>query len=1013
MVLNCVKRRLISVKYKSHLSILLAVVIFLVSSVSVLLYALTTHSIKEEYLMSDDFETNTFWSSGRIASNQAFSGDYIIKGNSTSAPVYSKALTLEKGITYSFQFWYRNPIADSTDKVGVYYKSKYSSRYTAIKTVTLSQNEGWSFCSFEFSHTAYSEFYFGVTGTDVEIDSVSVSMLYKTAGNLIENGSFENGDINWKGINDDSLSFRGNAIEGMACGVISAGGGAYCDFETIPYAEYTLSFKYKGDFSGAKYALSRVRSGFDEIDLITDKYSLSVANDWQEVSFEFGSGRCSAQRFVLWASDKGELQIDSVKVTPTASKNLLKNAGFEDGSNNWSVSSGSITTSVLANSGESSLKQPDGLYKKVWQTFEAEKNTDYLLSFCYKGTSWLKWSVSDATNSDTEGYSPDTDKGAGYITGNSASPADKVNWDNVSVVFNSGEYERVAFALQTATATSDLLFDDISVTKITPISHNDGCFVTYANKTPYNDYPYITDAENNLFGDFGFETSVSSAWNTPSFINSCGEIVSDGENGAVYKFTAGDTEAINSVTMQVKPNTDYWLTLKIKTPDLSEENTAKLYYGIANVDTNEFLLGKEPDKEEYRAFNAAEQLNVVAADGDWHLVSAKFRTADETKLLFVIRGTKSVSYFDDIYFFEDVNKVGFVSEFDKISDISVTDKNPTLRNIKPDGTNLFENSEFSDGDYFWNTEGDGNVLFGKNLSVAIDKTTLMGNSLKYSNQAKFPKRIYYIKWVDVQPDTEYTFAAKCRIINWVDDKIVPAIALDDDKTVFKNAYTLQGGFFGLISGYRVSSEISENQMLPTPIIKYKFSSKNYNNSQWEEVAISFNSGERNRVGFMVFDGGGEALIDDVRLFRTQDAALKGTAAKPTSLPEIKYKSFDRIAFEKIEGMLYGKSEDNNEFFWNEDPVFTDLEPDSKYYFSVKYKETDEKYESDMADSVEVLTYKKGDVNRDGRVNVTDLVRLKKNNVNLMENDYVSDLDCNEVIGADDLVILKQILLGII
>lgn len=975
------------------------------------MYAQTTYPSRNDCLLSDDFETNSFWSSGRITSGSAFSGDYIVKGSSTSTPVYSKALPLEKNVTYNFQFWYRNPTAASSDKVGVYYKSKYASKYNVIKTVTLNQTDVWTFCSFEFSHSSYSDFYFGVTGTDVEIDSVSVPILYKTAGNLINNGSFEQGNINWKEINDKPILFSGNANDGMACGIVSAGGGVYCDFETAPYTEYTLSFKYKGELSGAEFGLSRVRNGFNEADLITDKKPLSATSDWQEVSFEFNSGRCSAERLVLWASEQGELLVDCVKVTPSIQKNLIQNAGFENGTDNWCVSSGSIITSDIANNGEKSLKQPSGLYKKVWQAFDVEENTEYMLSFCYKGTSWLKWSVCDAVSDNSSEYYPNTDGGAGYIIGSSVSPADKVNWDNVNVIFNSGEYSRIAFVMQTASETSDLLFDDISVTKVTPISENDGYFVTYANKTPYNDYPYITDDANNLFGDCSFEGSTDSAWNTPSFINSWGEIVRDSENGAVYKFTATDTEVINSVTMNVKPNTDYWLTLKIKTPDLSDENTAKLYYGIANVDTNEFLLGKEPDLEEYRVFSATEQLNVVAADDEWHLVSAKFRTADETKIMFVIRGTKAVSYFDDIYFFEDANKVKYLSKTERIADISVTDKNPSLRYIKSTGTNLFENPEFLEGDSFWNTECDGNVMFETNLSVVVDKTTKRGNSLKYSNLFKYPSRIYYTKWVDVQPYTEYTFAAKCKIINFVDDKTVAATPLDAKKTVYKNAYTLRGGYFGLLSGYRFESEISENQMLPTPIIEYKFSSENYNDSNWEEIAISFNSGDRNRVGFMIFDGGGEALIDDLRLFRTEDAALKGTAPKPSRLPETEYVSFDRIAFEKIAGMLYGKSEDNKEFIWSENPVFTDLKPDTKYYFSVKYAETDEKYEGDMSDEIALNTYKKGDVNIDDSVNVIDLVRLKKNSVSLKENDYISDLNNSGAIGADDLVILRRILMG--
>ena len=211
------------------------------------MYAQTTYPSRNDCLLSDDFETNSFWSSGRITSGSAFSGDYIVKGSSTSTPVYSKALPLEKNVTYNFQFWYRNPTAASSDKVGVYYKSKYASKYNVIKTVTLNQTDVWTFCSFEFSHSSYSDFYFGVRGTDVEIDSVSVPILYKTAGNLINNGSFEQGNINWKEINDKPILFSGNANDGMACGIVSAGGGGYCDFETAPYTEYTLSFKYKGE----------------------------------------------------------------------------------------------------------------------------------------------------------------------------------------------------------------------------------------------------------------------------------------------------------------------------------------------------------------------------------------------------------------------------------------------------------------------------------------------------------------------------------------------------------------------------------------------------------------------------------------------------------------------------------------------------------------------------------------------------------------------------------------------
>ena len=65
----------------------------------------------------------------------------------------------------------------------------------------------------------------------------------------------------------------------------------------------------------------------------------------------------------------------------------------------------------------------------------------------------------------------------------------------------------------------------------------------------------------------------------------------------------------------------------------------------------------------------------------------------------------------------------------------------------------------------------------------------------------------------------------------------------------------------------------------------------------------------------------------------------------------------------------------------------------------------------MSDAIAFNTYKKGDINRDDSVNIIDLVRLKKNNVNMAENDYISDLNNDKAIGADDLVILRQILMS--
>jgi len=62
------------------------------------------------------------------------------------------------------------------------------------------------------------------------------------------------------------------------------------------------------------------------------------------------------------------------------------------------------------------------------------------------------------------------------------------------------------------------------------------------------------------------------------------------------------------------------------------------------------------------------------------------------------------------------------------------------------------------------------------------------------------------------------------------------------------------------------SVLSENLVFPTIFASYYFSEENYKaDESWQSVGISFNTKDRNRIGFYVLDGGGEAYIDDIKV----------------------------------------------------------------------------------------------------------------------------------------------------
>ena len=427
------------------------------------------------HITGGSFETNDFWADGRTESDTAFDGKYIVKGNSDKAYIYSKGVLLQKNVTYTFNFWYRNPKADSSDKIAVFYKR--NSKYMTIKSVALEQSDDWKLCSIEFKHSNYSEFYFGVQGADVEIDAASIPVaVTKSSKNIINNGSFEYAEESWNILGDKTISVKGNGVDGFAAAIIPSGenNGIYFDFPTEKEVYYTVSFKYKGGGANASWGIARVRDEITENDIIGKKYTLETASDWKTATATFSSMLRDKCRLIIWSGDSGEITVDDVCVSLDTSENIIKNGGFEEGFANWKKTSNgsySIVDSPV-NSGKKALRQPtNSNNSKVWQAVDVEPDTRYQISFAYaflstsQNSSWLKWSVCDASNDSITGYAPATDSGVeGYIIGESRK-IEGTDWSNLVVTVDSGNATRLAIAFQTASSNL-VYFDDVVIKKV-------------------------------------------------------------------------------------------------------------------------------------------------------------------------------------------------------------------------------------------------------------------------------------------------------------------------------------------------------------------------------------------------------------------------------------------------------------------------------------------------------------------------------------------------------------------
>lgn len=1134
-------------------------------------------TVEHGYIKGGSFETTEFWSSGRTAVDSAFDGSYVIKGKNDTEYIYSDGVELSKNVTYTLNFWYRNPTASSEDKVAVFYKGR-NGKYTTITTLSLEQTDDWKFCTLNFKHSAYNVFYFGLKGSDVEIDAVSVPFASgKTSKSLIANGSFESAEKSWNVLGDKDIAIKGNGVDGFAAATLPTGlsSGIYFDFPTEKEVYYTVSFKYKGGGADAAWGIARVRDDIDENDIIGQKYALETSSEWKTATATFSSMLRTEHRLVIWSGSSGEITIDAVSVSLDDSDNLIKNGGFEEGFANWKKTT-SGTYQIVAtpvNSGEKSLKQSTMTNNsKIWQAVDVEPNTRYQISFAYTfltsssaTTSWLKWAVCDASNDSQAGYNPVTDSAEGFIVGKSHKIEDP-NWNNVVVTVDSGEFSRLAIVFQTASQNL-VYFDDVVIKKVNvpaniesvlqnpgfesgtnhweqstetsvffkgsvtnsgagslkmsehtyypkisqtfavekgekyiaifssygkmgssmwavtkafdkdgnpvvsveantkdaqtgvlkpsenyitggTIGASDnwktvisdifvpqtddtyritfqahGCtkdaafiddviifkidddgsklingdfsmgeiawafdseyfefsnenygadgygmnalpgfhktltqsfktekntnyeisfyykgtfsdemsgyciskdgtfefesvltkgklenknewtkhsfvansgkystlylvfqtminsqyfiddikisqmgestevsesvvrpyFVDHHNSNPYNDYPYITEDKNNLFSDTGFESGKN-------FSGEGTEILSDStayEGDSYLHFKAGETEKLAYITLPVKRDTTYYATLFVRYPQIDGSKIGKnhISFGFADPDTDDFILTSSPDSEYGRMYTKTIQAVPVAADNAWHLISFSIKTNDAESLKFVIRGTDDTLDIDNLYIFEETNAIKYVSSFEKIEDVAITNKDPELLGtIKAENNLLNEAFNFEGESDFWSVTDStllGTDINKGDLNIVNSFHSIQKNSFYYESTARYPRRIYYIRWIDVEPDTEYTFSAKCAITE------------------------IGNGSVGIISGYRSDnySDVTENMKLPTVIKKFSFTEENFIEScDWQSFGVSFNTKERNRVGIMVYDGGGSAYVDDIRLFKTTDAA---------------------------------------------------------------------------------------------------------------------------------------------
>lgn len=524
-------------------------------------------------------------------------------------------------------------------------------------------------------------------------------------------------------------------------------------------------------------------------------------------------------------------------------KNRVINGGFENGLLIWSNENSQFSVNADSHSGTSSVYSGKGYYSKLSQTMPVKANTNYALEFWYKGEFTGEapvWAISKGN----------TFAGASVLNRGTLDTANE--WSKKRVIVSSGDNESLNICFQ-AVPGAEYKVDDITfeeTDETAEMFEAEKVSATVGNPAGgsfYSSTFYIAKDGTNIIENGGFEENATGASNDALNISGSNvsivtddKLVFDGNRS--IKMTAGEDEQNYAIPFSVEPNKEYYVSFFIKCEPKSGwykdlEKFSPLTYGITDFSTGKFLKGNNNTELKENT-----QFMLPAYNNRWYMASFSLNSNDNTKLNLVIKMHNSTAYLDNVYIFEKENAVVYKAPLKKLGNIKVTNENP--ENLDTD-VNLIENFNFSEQDVtFWSSPR--NSLYGDTLDITDTKHTIQGNAFHYKSNKRYPNRTYYIKWIDVKPNTEYTFSAKYLIAKTGE------------------------GFFGVIDGYKSDLySITENLVYPKFVKKFSFDTDSYDvNQNWQNVGVSFNTGDRNRIGIVVHDRGGEAYIDDVRLFES-------------------------------------------------------------------------------------------------------------------------------------------------
>lgn len=578
-----------------------------------------------------------------------------------------------------------------------------------------------------------------------------------------------------------------------------------------------------------------MKDGNDTVGITTDEQGAipeDMTNTWMLHKLEFNSGEYDSICLLLIAiaENGGMGTFDDVQIyekgkEPDVSSGPIKNAGFETGDlTNWNNLWGSCVVGFETPGHDGSNYalnfEGPGAWNQVRQDGVAvEPNTDYTLIAYVKNPINLNLVVktgNDAANIADYGVENDMSN----------------TWIRHEIPFNSGsETEVCVLIITNGDGNGSAIVDNIQIYKKgeepeepepeAPPTEGPMSLDEYGVAI---NRPVSPDA--NLIQNGSFEDAEGGQWQ--SIISDTLYVVDDETapegNKSLYFNTSGVTENNKVIFyLDVEPNTDYVFSAWVKGAFISDTNRFNATFGVTDWKDNFCVY------QDAKFSNKTRQIVPTAWDNEWHLRAVQFNSGVNVKVGIGFAGAESQMWIDGLALYTVDNGIKYADARQSsyiIGSVLTQEEAGTC----DDANNLIVGATMDgDAEEFWaSAEG------FKNGFVSFSESKYeYGTSMKYVGDED-SCYTNTIKWLEVKPHTDYIFTVDVRVV----------------KT--------GGGSLNLLDGKKRDC---------LEFLSFDFDQYSAG-TEWNSVSVEFNTGEFDRIGISIVDGGGIALIDNMRLFES-------------------------------------------------------------------------------------------------------------------------------------------------